>query len=112
MENSGFQVYTNVYGDEKEIPGTERLEVSIREAFQIVRYSAGVVSYRSGFSDILAFQPELPHVVINPDAHIMSFDDCSVLGNAKKLLNLVYEQSGEDALIQQILSYFLSTVPQ
>lgn len=109
LMEKGFRLYTNVYGEEKEIPGTERLEVSIREAFQLVRYSAGVVSYRSGFSDILALQPELPHVVINPDAHTMSFDDCSVLGNARKLLNLVYNETQEDNLITQIIDYFLSS---
>ncbi len=111
LNDAGFQVVTNVYGEEKPITGSERLEVSVREAFQLARYAAGVISYRSGFSDILALQPELPHVVVNPDTHTMSFDDCSVLGDAKKLLNLVYDEAQEDELINRILSYFACTAP-
>ena len=106
MVENGFQVYTNVYGQEEEVPGTKPLKVTIREAYQIAQYSAGVVSYRSGFSDILALQPELHHVVINPDDRAMRFDDCSVLGNAKKLLNVVYDPDAEEELIRQIVDYF------
>ncbi len=108
LTEKGFQVFTNVHGEEHPILGTERLDTSVREAFQLARYCAGVISYRSGFSDILAFQPELHHVVINPDAHTMVFDDCSILGNAEKLLNLVYDPSKEEQLIQQIMNYLLS----
>lgn len=105
MKND-FQVFTNVHGEEQPISGTERLDTSVREAFQLARYCAGVISYRSGFSDILALQPKLRHVVINPDAHTMEFDDCSILGNAKELLNLVYDSSKEEQLIKQIMDYF------
>ncbi len=108
LTEHGFQVFTNVHGGEQPISGTERLDTSVREAFQLARYCAGVISYRSGFSDILALQPELRHVVINPDTHTMVFDDCSILGDAKALLNLVYDPSGEEALIRQITDYFRS----
>lgn len=106
LTKDNFQVFSNVHGEEAPIPGTERLDTSVREAFQLARYCAGVISYRSGFSDILALQPKLRHVVINPDEHAMVFDDCSILGNAKELLNLAYDPANEDKLIRQIMDYF------
>lgn len=106
LAEKGYEVYTNVYREEAVINGTKRLEVSIREVFQLARYSAGMITYRSGFSDIMALQPDLKHVVINPDERTMSYDDCSVLGNAKELLNLVYAPDAESSIISQITNYF------
>ena len=67
MKKKGYRVYTNVYGEETPVPGTEALRVSIRRAYDLSRYVAGMISYRSGFSDIMGTIPALGHIVIYPN---------------------------------------------
>lgn len=83
LGNKGYGVLCNVFGKEQEIPGTTRLEKGLAETLEISYGCAGVISNRSGFSDLVAFNYDVPHVVIYPDEKMSSYWDISVFGSEK-----------------------------
>lgn len=49
----GYRVYTNVAGEEKELPGTLRLEVRLSELQSVVERAGVFIGLRSGLCDVL-----------------------------------------------------------
>ena len=80
LKNLGYTVLTNVYGKERELAGTSRYEKPLYETLlESARWTA-LISYRSGFSDYMAFNYQLPHFVIYPDERSSQYDDISLYG--------------------------------
>ena len=104
LNDKGYHIYCNVFGAEHEIKGTIRFEASFRDAFEMSMGAAGVVSNRSGFSDVIALNHEVKHVVINPDESRAKFDDVGIYGS-KKIVNLVWADEYE-ALVNEIVAMF------
>ncbi len=53
LKDKGYQVFTNVFGDEKPIPGTEPISPAINEMKSVVERSGLFIGIRSGLCDIL-----------------------------------------------------------
>ena len=49
----GCQIYTNVTSDEKELPGTIRLEIKLSELQSVVERAGTFIGLRSGLCDVL-----------------------------------------------------------
>ncbi len=83
LKIKGYNVLCNLFGEEKELPGTVRLEKGLAETLEISYGCAGIISNRSGFSDLIAFNYDVPHVVIYPSEKMASFWDISIYGSDK-----------------------------
>ena len=88
LMDEGYEVYTNAFGEEPVIEGTKRFDFNMRDTFNLSRYFRAVISARSGLSDFLAFQPEMLHIVLNPEEQIMRFHDIACFGKSKKIMNI------------------------
>ena len=99
--DAGYEVYTNAFGDEPVIEGTLRFDYGMRDTYNLSRYFRGVITARSGFSDFLAFQPEVLHIVLSPEEKIMRFHDISCYGKSKRIHNINWEM--EDPVSYSVL---------
>lgn len=97
ITSMGYEVYTNVAKNEKEIYGSERLELSLREMFSLGEKIKCLISYRSGFSDFMACNINLNHIVINPNDGYMSKRDVSAYGS-KKIINLEWNDKSKEMI--------------
>ena len=98
-----MDVYTNVAGNEMPLDGTKRLQVSLQDTFCICSYCRGLISYRSGFTDVMAFNHKVRHVVINPGEAELEYNDITIFGS-NRVLNVVYDDRDE-SLIRDILGF-------
>ncbi len=101
LQEKGFDVYTNAYGEEKEIEGTKRFSYGMKDTFNRSRYFYSVISARSGLSDFLAFQPEMLHIVLSPEENMMNFHDISCYGKSERIKNINWNM--EDPLPYPVL---------
>lgn len=104
LKDKGYQIYCNVFGTENEIKGTIRFEASFREAFAMSMGADGVISNRSGFSDVIALNLDVKHVVINPTESRAKYEDIGIYGS-KKIVNLVWTEEFEP-LVSEIAAMF------
>ncbi len=88
LKEEGYDVYTNVSQSEQEIDGTMRLCEDLRTTFNLCRYFSAIISTRSGFSDFMAFQPEVLHIVFSPEENMMRFHDIAAYGRSEKIYNI------------------------
>ncbi|MCR4842933.1 MAG: hypothetical protein K5840_06710 [Eubacterium sp.] len=102
----GYTVYTNAHGDEWAIPGSERLDAPFRDVYDMSRYCTGVISFRSGFTDFLAHNPTVRHVVINPDEYSCAFHDVKAWSESTNLINLIADEPYEH-FTSQIVKFIL-----
>ena len=91
LVKNGYEVYTNAFGEEPVIEGTQRFDCGMRDAFNLSRYFRAVITARSGFSDFLAFQPDALHIVFSPEEKIMKFHDISCYGKSQRIHNINWE---------------------
>lgn len=110
INSMGYKVYTNVAKNEKEIYGSERLELSLRETFSLGEKIKCLISYRSGFSDFMACNINLNHIVINPNDGYMSKRDVSAYGS-KKIINLDWSNKSEE-MISKIIELLKNKIYQ
>lgn len=101
VNSMGYNVYTNVAKDEKEIYGSKRLELSLREIFSLGEEIKCLISFRSGLSDFMACNTNLYHIVINPMDGYMEKRDVSIYGS-EKIINLEYNNK-LDEMISRII---------
>lgn len=67
----GYRAYTNVTGEEKELPGTFRLEVSLSELQSVVERAGTFIGLRSGLCDVLKWA-DCRKIVLYPDCFYSS----------------------------------------
>lgn len=121
----GYRVYTNTANGEKEIKGSRRFSLSLREMFSLGNKIKGLVSYRSGFSDFMSCNIELNHIVIYPSddyigspckrafmtcdsrlnhtiasisADYMKWADVSLCGGSNRITNLLWNEKTEEMI--------------
>lgn len=85
----GYNVYTNIASNgENEIKGTTALVAPLSSIFYYADNCRAVVSYRSGFSDFLALNRNINHIVIYPDDYTAKYEDVAIYGspNVKTLI--------------------------
>lgn len=67
LNYAGFKVYTNCgVADEVPIKGSEKIFFEFNEAVAICEYAGTVISYRSGFSDIIG-SSKCKKIIVYPD---------------------------------------------
>lgn len=63
-----FEIYTNVAGDEKALPGTKPLRVSLLELMSAVEWAGTFIGVRSGLCDVIK-EAHCRKVVLFPDCY-------------------------------------------
>lgn len=69
--NKGYQIYTNVTREEKELPGTLRLEVRLSELQSVVERAGLFIGLRSGLCDVLRWA-DCRKIALYPDCYYSS----------------------------------------
>lgn len=67
----GYRLYTNVAGEEKELPGTFRLEVQLNELQSVVERAGIFIGLRSGLCDVIR-GADCRKIVLYPDCFYSS----------------------------------------
>lgn len=104
LRKNGYAVYTNTAGEEPTVQGTERISLSLREMFTICFYCRGLISYRSGFSDIMALNKKIRHLIINPGKWEAEYNDVSAYGS-ERIINLLWEDAA-GSILNEIRRWF------
>lgn len=101
--NKGYEVYTNIAKNEKEIKGSRALCVGLADIAKCAETAKCVISIRSGLCDVLAFT-KARLIVIDTD---QGLTDCWRLNDIRN--DIIYAESynrNEDELVNFVVSYF------
>lgn len=71
FSKKGYRIYTNVAGEEKELPETSRLEVRLNELQSVVERAGVFIGLRSGLCDVLR-RADCRKIVLYPDCFYSS----------------------------------------
>ncbi len=94
--NKGYNVYTNVLPNQKELVGTKRLDCKLDELYWIAPKAKMVISVRSGVLDFLGFT----------DANILAVYD-GIIGPFKGVYSM--KQFNKDTIYEVFLDNFASS---
>lgn len=64
----GYQIFTNVAGEEQALPGTARLDVKLSELQSVVEYAGTFIGLRSGLCDVIK-DAKCRKIALYPDCY-------------------------------------------
>lgn len=93
LKDEGYDVYTNAYGQEKELNGTKRLECSLIELCEYANSAVAFIGIRSGICDMLAMLTNVNMYVFD-NMYMNNAFLC--LLNEVRTTNTIFEYFGTD----------------
>ena len=98
LNQAGYEVVTNIAGNEKPIAGTVALSLGILETVQFCSECKAVISLRSGFCDLLGIVTDIPIFVLNPNQEEFSSFNICVLWGRENAYNVNLFEQGEQCV--------------